>query len=510
MTFRDFAIILVLALLSTLTFQYFFSDRFAKTEQAYSGQMIDVPRVKEQTEPVKYDIDFLDAKATAEPVTTIVDTPCAQFVFSSEGAAINSIAYHHPIDGKPSLVPVFNAHEPMDRAFLLATADHAPLYYHLERHEIGADQEALLYTHQQGNRLISKEFIVDKRSCKVKVRISLKGVDQQHPERLRLTLPSPLVESLGDDTVRGFANDRDAVKVHSDLKKITSNLIWVAPTLFGIDDRYFLHAMVRDSNSFVFRAYFRLEGVQRLTAFFESHPIKDDKTWELTFYLGPKSINAIEAVDGRLEQLLDHGYLSFISRGLLKALNWMEEHVGNYGLAIILLTILMHLALLPFSLRGQRSARQAAEIEKKMQYITQKYKNDPERLQQEREELMRTHMMPNLMNGIITQLPVIVVFFALNRVLYGAVELYGASFLWIPTLSGRDPYYLLSLLMLVVMLASMNTRSSVKTSMSGWVWALAFAGMAATVPAGLALYLVTSSFVRLIETKLYARFGKAR
>jgi YidC/Oxa1 family membrane protein insertase len=107
---------------------------------------------------------------------------------------------------------------------------------------------------------------------------------------------------------------------------------------------------------------------------------------------------------------------------IVKVLKWLNRYFNNFGVAIIVLTILMKLVLFPFSFRGEKGIAKSKENQKKLAYIEQKYKNDPDKLAQERAEFLRKHGLPGLGSCLpmFLQMPV---FFALNRVLSSAPEI---------------------------------------------------------------------------------------
>ena len=113
--------------------------------------------------------------------------------------------------------------------------------------------------------------------------------------------------------------------------------------------------------------------------------------------MGPKTESAIAQVDPRLEGAIEYsGWLAPLSRLLLYLLKFLHSYVHNYGLAIVLLTIAIKLMLNPFSFKGKHARKKQEEYQRKLAYIQQKYKNEPELLARERADLIRKHGMPGL------------------------------------------------------------------------------------------------------------------
>ena len=116
------------------------------------------------------------------------------------------------------------------------------------------------------------------------------------------------------------------------------------------------------------RAYFNLLDKKQLTAIVEGPSVHKKTEWTLSFYLGPKESTAMTAVDNRLEKALDYsGFWAPISRLLLLILNWLFLYLHNYGWAIVILTILIKLVLIPFSLRAERGSKERTESQKRLQ-----------------------------------------------------------------------------------------------------------------------------------------------
>jgi YidC/Oxa1 family membrane protein insertase len=518
MSFREFILNALIASLMAFGIisglRYFFPTYFGGVQKQNETTLVVAQRSRDQVDPITYEVDFADDKPTKEPVATVVQTNNAQFVFSSEGAALTAVSYKRIINGKETLLNVFQSREHEDRAFLLAFPEKTPLYYELVKHESLPDRDHLVYSYTAGKFTVVKEFDVDKVTSRVDLVVSLSGVAYDNPMRVRLLFPSPLLAGLTNNNVRALANDGSKVVIYNDLKLVTTTRMWTSPvTLFGADDKYFIHAMVSDSDGFVSRAYYKFNNIDAVTAYVESQPIKFDKKWNLGFYFGPKTVSQIDLVDTRLEKTLEYGWLSPLARLTLKVMNGIYDYVKNYGLAIILFTILTRLLLLPLTLRSPSSQSQKNEFNKKLQYISQKYKNDPDALNREREQLYASQMMPGMLGGCLPHLVSIPLFFALNRVLSSSIELYKASFLWIPDLASKDPYYLLPLCIFLVMAFSATSgvtgKAAGKNMWSGLSMALIFAAIGSSLPAGLALYLFSASLVSVLENKILARFRRA-
>lgn len=158
-------------------------------------------------------------------------------------------------------------------------------------------------------------------------------------------------------------------------------------------------------------------------------------------YAGPKDHDRLAALNLGLEHVIDYGFFSIIARPLFWVLKLFYRFVGNYGWAIILLTIVVRVPFIPLINKGQTSMKKMQEIQPKMNEVREKYKNDPKRMQVEMSELYKKHKV-NPVGGCLPMLLQIPVFFALYKVLLISIELRHAPFmLWIKDLSAPDTLF---------------------------------------------------------------------
>lgn len=175
--------------------------------------------------------------------------------------------------------------------------------------------------------------------------------------------------------------------------------------------------------------------------------VQGETSFALHGYLGPKESTILKNIHPELTDAIEYGWFTFISRPIFKVLAWFHTHVGNWGWAIILLTISIKLLLFPLSYKGMMSMQKLKDLAPKMKEIKEKYGKDPQKMNAQMMELYKKHGA-NPMGGCLPLLLQIPIFFALYRVLLNAVELQGAEWtLWITDLSVMDPYFVLPILM---------------------------------------------------------------
>src|SRR6185295_11427705 len=100
-------------------------------------------------------------------------------------------------------------------------------------------------------------------------------------------------------------------------------------------------------------------------------------------YFGPKELDSLRAVDPTLDHTVDFGWFTVFAYPLLKLLKWLYQFVGNYGVAIILLTLLLKIATYPLTYKSMKSMKEMAKIQPQLQRVREKYKDDKEALNRE-------------------------------------------------------------------------------------------------------------------------------
>lgn len=164
-------------------------------------------------------------------------------------------------------------------------------------------------------------------------------------------------------------------------------------------------------------------------------------------YVGPQTQKDLEATAPGLEYVVDYGILTIIAKPLFWLLSQLYELVKNWGVAIILLTVIIKAAFFKLSASSYKSMAQMRELAPRLQAMKEKFGDDKQKMQQAMMEMYRTEKI-NPMGGCLPILVQIPVFIALYWVLLGSVELRHAPFFgWITDLSAIDPWYILPLLM---------------------------------------------------------------
>jgi len=516
MNIKDFLLPLGLALISFWLFQYFFFGKKESGDSAIrAGQQFTAPQTAQAAKPLNTEIDFIDMKRPAPAVLTECETDGARYVFSTDGASLERLEFKRQA-GKEwiTLDTVFppNEYEREQRCFLVALNEKTPFYYQLvDQKETDCDY-VVTYRTDFGDCIIEKQFKVYKHNYQLD--LEMRFIPKSGEAKLfepRLFFGSPQIPELKGDIISGIMfNDRGSVDRKA-LRSIDPRSGWFNPKLFGSDNKYFINAMINDPENFTRRAYYNIIDQNKLISILEGPQSEKEASWSLSFYFGPKELKAMAAVEPALEQTLDYsGWLAPIAKFMLAFLMFLFAYLGNYGWAIIVLTIIIRLLLLPFTFKGEQSMKKQAEFQKKLAYIQQKYKHDRQQLAKEQSELIRKHGMPG-MAGCLPMLLQLPIFYVLSRVLQCSIELYKAPFiLWINDLSAPDPYYVLPILITVSMLFQPQpTSSDIKTRLPMIGLALVFGGISSTFSAGLTLYIFSSTILNVGQSWIQRLFKKA-
>ncbi|MBF0229678.1 MAG: membrane protein insertase YidC [Desulfamplus sp.] len=208
----------------------------------------------------------------------------------------------------------------------------------------------------------------------------------------------------------------------------------------GNGDRYFISCLipVKPVESLI-----KLSGTESLvvTRYIQSMERLDpNKQIQLSFqcYMGPKSLKVLGNYNNNLKKAIDFGWFDVLAKPCLILMNFIHDIIPNYGVAIIILTILIKLLFWPLGTKSYKSMNDMKKLQPLMNQIRDKYKDDKQKMNQEVMNLYKTYKV-NPMSGCLPLLVQMPIFFALYRMLYQAIELRHAPFIgWINDLASPD------------------------------------------------------------------------
>jgi len=252
---------------------------------------------------------------------------------------------------------------------------------------------------------------------------------------------------------------------------------------------------------------------------------------EVAIFAGPKEYRLLEAL--RLEETLNFGGFPFpwywgglpmrwFGVPILMLMNWTYRHVGNYGIAIILLTVISKVLFYPLTVKSMRSMKAMQALQPQVNALRSKYQKDAQALQRETLALYRKHKV-NPMGGCLPMVAQVPIFYALYLALSVSVELQNAAFLcfgrlfgvdlWICDLAAHDPTYVLPVLMGITMFIQQKltpTTGDPRQAKMMLFMPFVFTFMFLNLPSGLVLYWTVSNVLQILQQKLMDRPARTR
>jgi YidC/Oxa1 family membrane protein insertase len=228
---------------------------------------------------------------------------------------------------------------------------------------------------------------------------------------------------------------------------------------------------------------------------------------------GPMLVEVLESLGPDFEQIFNFGFFDFFGKILLSGLLWFNKYVQNYGLAIILLTVVVRVGLFPLNQKSYKSMKEMQAVQPLVAELREKYKNNPQEMNKKMMELYREHKV-NPLGGCLPMVFQMPIFIALFQALRNAVELRGAQFLWMADLSEPDrlfmitsslPLNLLPLLVIVAMLVQQKMtpmagggQNEAQQKMMQFM-PIFFGFIFYSMPAGLTVYFLVTTVLGLVQ-----------
>ncbi|MFP4194954.1 MAG: membrane protein insertase YidC [Desulfobacterales bacterium] len=315
--------------------------------------------------------------------------------------------------------------------------------------EVSGQQETLSFYWRSGeDYILEKRYRFDPDSYEIGLSINvINRSDSQLPADLFVEMTNILPE--GGGTFQNFSFQGPFAYIDGDLQEIdtgdiedksvySGNIGWT-----GIMDRYFMTTLIPGSPG-ENEIRLNLEQNQNLIRVAYHQPGDtiepgDSREFDYKLFMGPKRMSKLKAFGHELDRAIDFGFFNVIARPCLWLMNKIHDNVvSNYGVAIILLTMLVKIIFWPLGNKSYRSMAEMKKLQPLMADIRKKYKDDKKKMNEEVMRLYKTYKV-NPMSGCLPMVVQIPVFIAFYRMLYEAIELRHAPFmLWINDLSSPD------------------------------------------------------------------------
>lgn len=338
------------------------------------------------------------------------------------------------------------------------------------------------------------------------VDISLKGTDLSGDLTVGLGTNFGIVEwgdgligQIGSASLVDGKSDKDAPDSEVERKGAVQ---WLA-----LQDKYFLSVLIPTQAS---STLVRKEGDKLLSGGVRFPAPASGTALKLQLYAGPKEYDTLRAMQIGIEDTIDFGWFVFGSWGVVKAvakpifyvLRFINDYTHNYGVTIILLTMMLKVLFVPLQYKSYKSMKQMQVIQPKVLAIQEKFKDDRDRLNKELIKLYRDHKV-NPVGGCLPMVLQMPVFVALFNILYMTIDLRQAPFLaWLTDLSVQDPYYVLPIIMGVTMVIQQKITPTTMDPTQAKIMLMLPAFMTflfINFPAGLVLYWLTNNVLTISQ-----------
>jgi len=478
-------------------------------------------------------------KADTEERTLVVENDLYRVEFSNRGAVVKSWQLKkYTDDSKPprilDLVHADAAKQTGGWPFAVAlndeqqeTAANSGLYQiSTTASNLHAPTDAE-FSWSDGHLEITKRFHFD-HTYVVRVETSVKFNNAPIPTGiswlggfgdLTVSNPAPI------DTVSGFYSENGKL-TNIMAKKLEGPEKWPhgvwqgGKDWTGIEDRYFTAVFLPPTGAppgslearywRVFRTV-QVEGKDTDEAVPQIQTATSAQPLALRVYVGPKDYDELKKMNPPLHSLVNFGWLEFIADPLFHGLKWLHSYIPNWGWAIVVLTLVINMLLFPLRISSYRTTLKMQRVAPEIKQIQEKYKKysmrDPRKAEMNKEVMaVYSREKINPVGGCFQMFLQMPIWFGLNTVLRFAIEMRHARwFGWITDLSAKDPYYVLPIIMglsmyLVSKMTPMTTTDPQQQMMMK-IMPVTMAGlfMISPISSGLAVYILTSSLVGILQ-----------
>jgi YidC/Oxa1 family membrane protein insertase len=531
---KNLVLAMVLMLAVWLGFSFFFppvpKDQVqpvvSQTDQTVTEKLV-------QEQVVASDVVEVKDAVLVDPVTTpaaetsapardiVVETDKYQAVFTTQGARLVSFKlkdYHTTADKTSPPVQMYEE-GPQRYSTLRTTGSEGFLLSEDARFETtvpalvevaGSERITLSFQHVTANGMrYVKTFVVRGDEYLIDTSLELNNT-QQSP--LRGTVDFALVqrwdESLKADS---YSFSGPATLVEDKIEEVdvddlkdgsvaySKGLVWTS-----FQTKYFLSVVVPGERTVeriqVSRNGDAIENVLE-SPYFTLQGGESRKLDYLVF-VGPKEPEPLTAAGHQLDKIVGFGFFDLLAQPLFVVLTFLFGFFKNYGVAIILLTVMIKIVFWPLTHKSYSSMKSMQKLQPEMQKMRDKYKNDKERLNKEMMALYKTHSV-NPLGGCLPMLVQIPVFFALYQVLLNSIALRHAPFaFWLMDLSAKDPYYITPVLMGASMFVQQKMTPTTADPMQAKIFMMmpiVFTFMFLNFPSGLVIYWLVNNLLTILQ-----------
>jgi len=461
-------IAIVLSALIFLLWQLFFVDKDANQQSAKKTEQPPVkeeqvkeskpyPKEQEVAAVDKTPITDTEISASARiPRNITVDTPFYQVQLSEEGGGVNSFIlkkYREKVAKDSPLQELIPQKDSIATVLLgfagksLPGLNNAVFSAGLNADTVNiqdAAQEITFAWESDEGVVVEKTYKFSPDSYLIGLDVTIKnGSDRSIQDKLFIALKSaaPTDKRMyGFEGPSALINEKlEEVKIKDIAEKstYTGKVTWIA-----VQDRYFMMSVIPDQveEEAGMRLFLKEDDLLEAQYLNPAGDIRPgtQHTYQYSLFFGPKSMNILKNAGHDLGKALNFGWFTVLAKPCVWLMNRLYSVIPNYGIAIIILTLLIKIVLWPLGSKSYKSMSEMKKIQPLMKEIREKYKNDKKKMNEEVMGLYRTYKI-NPLGGCLPMVVQLPVFFALYRMLYQSIELRHAPFfLWIDDLSAPD------------------------------------------------------------------------
>ena len=454
--------------------------------------------------------------------TRVIETDKFRITFSNRGAVVKSwlLKEHKEHSGAPlQLVNTASHADPPASLYFPAQKPAVDLNLALYEVHTDADGLAISFDYSNGKVVAHKSFQFRKSSYLLDVSTEVTEGGKPLPHQiewrggfgdLAAVNPAGEQQTLYFDATEAKLKKSAAKAAKDGPVTVTGNYSFA-----GVEDKYFVAAFLPERGATV-----------AITTFSDSEPtpreskevsfagaaVSDGPVNHFSLYVGPKDIDILRAVNPKLEQVVDFGWLGILAKPLFLIVNWVADRaIHNYGWSIILVTIALNFVLFPLKITSMKSMKKMQALQPQIADINKKYKDvglrDPKKADQNQEvmALYKKHGV-NPMGGCVPMLLQIPFFIAFYKVFSVSVEMRGANWLWVTDLS--QPETLAIHILPIIMVVSQFVMQKMTPTTTGGdpnqqkmmqFMPLIFGFMFYNLSSGLVLYYLTSNLVGVAQ-----------
>ncbi len=274
-----------------------------------------------------------------------------------------------------------------------------------------------------------------------------------------------------------------------------------------LQDKYFISALIPKTSA---SAWPKKQGDKLVSTAVRLPVDPSGAPLELQLFAGPKEFDTLQSLQIRLEDTIDFGWFLFgswdtvraVAKPIFSVLRYINDYTHNYGLTIILLTIIIKVLFVPLQYKSYTSMKKMQGIQPKVAAVQEKFKDDRDRLNKELIKLYRDHKV-NPVGGCLPMVLQMPVFVSLFNILYMTIDLRQAPLgLWITDLSLQDPYYILPIIMGISMMVMQKIQPTTMDPTQAKMMLMlpvAMTFLFVNFPAGLVLYWLTNNVLTIVQ-----------